>query len=204
MRVTKLEPVTKTKSKVYLDEQFAFVLYKGELSRYKIQEDTDLSEETVHQIKAEILTKRAKLRAMHLLNHMDRTEEQLRAKLKLDLYPEDIIEIAMQYVKSFGYIEDSGYARRYIESRQNSKSRKEIQMALLQKGVAKEVIEEALEECYEKQDESVAIKRLLAKKRFCPETSTDTEKKKMYDYLLRKGFRYEDIRQVLQVSFWNA
>ena len=36
MTVTKIEPVTKSKYKIYLDGQFAFVLYKGELSRYHI------------------------------------------------------------------------------------------------------------------------------------------------------------------------
>ena len=30
MTVTKIEPVTKSKYKIYLDGQFAFVLYKGE------------------------------------------------------------------------------------------------------------------------------------------------------------------------------
>ena len=204
MIVTKLESVTKTKYKVYLNEQFAFVLYKGELSRYKIQEGRDVSQEVIEQIKIEILAKRAKLRAMHLLNYMDRTEEQLRTKLKQDLYPEDIVEIALQYVKSFGYLDDHGYVRRYIESRQSSKSKLEIKMALLQKGVPQEMIQNALEECYEEQDEALSIQKLLEKKRFSAETATEAEKKKMYGYLLRKGFQYDDIRQVIQVSSWNA
>lgn len=204
MKVTKLESVAKTKYKVYLDEQFAFVLYKGELSRYMIQEDAEVSQEIIEQIKAEVLIKRAKLRAMHLLNHMDRTEKQLRDKLKRDLYSEEIIEIAMQYVKSFGYVGDVSYARRYIESKRDSKSKTEIKMTLLQKGIPHEVVQSILEECYEEQDELGAIKRILEKKRFAENEATDVEKKKMFEYLLRKGFCYEDIRQVIQVSFGNA
>lgn len=204
MRVTKLEPVTKTKYKVYLEDQFAFVLYKGELLRYKIQEEHDLSQESITEIKTEILVKRAKLRALHLLNYMDRTEENLRGKLKRDLYPEDIIEQAMQYVKSFGYIGDADYARRFIENRKNAKSRLEIKMALLQKGVSKEIVQSALDESYDRQGEMVAIRKLAARKGYSEETSTDAEKKKLYGYLLRKGFRHEDIRQVIQVSSWNA
>ena len=204
MKVTKLESVTKTKYKVYLDEQFAFVLYKGELSRYKIQEEQELSQEVVGQIKDDVLKKRAKLRAMHLLNHMDRTEQQLRDRLKRDLYSEDIIEIAIQYVKSFGYIGDRGYARRYVESKQNVKSRAEIKMALMQKGISKDIIQSVLEDCYEEQDELSTIRRILEKKRFVEDTATDVEKKKMFEYLLRKGFHYDDIRQVIQVSFGNA
>lgn len=197
MYVTKLEPVTKAKYKVFLEEQFAFVLYKGELSHYKIQEGAQLSEETIKEIKKEILEKRAKLRAMHLLECMDRTETELYAKLKRDLYPEDIIETAMQYVKSFGYIGDSVYAKRFVESRQNTKSKLEIKMSLLQKGVSKEIVSEVLETYYDGQDESVAIQRLLNKKRFSAETATEEEKRKMYGYLMRKGFSYEDIRRVI-------
>ena len=198
MYVTKIEPVTKAKYKVFLDEQFAFVLYKGELSRYKIQEDAQLSEETIKEIKKEILEKRAKLRAMHLLERMDRTEAELYTKLKRDLYPEDIIEIAMQYVKSFGYIGDKGYARRFVESRQGSKSKLEIKMSLLQKGISKEIVSEVLEAYYDGQDESMAIQRLLDKKRFTAETATEEEKRKIYGYLMRKGFAYEDIRRVVK------
>ena len=36
MIVTNIEAVAKNKYKVYLDERFAFVLYKGELSRYRV------------------------------------------------------------------------------------------------------------------------------------------------------------------------
>ena len=41
MTVTKIEAVTKTRYKVYVDEQFAFVLYKGELSRYQVTEGSE-------------------------------------------------------------------------------------------------------------------------------------------------------------------
>lgn len=204
MQVTKIESVTKTKFKVYLEEQFAFVLYKGELSRFKIQEGSELSQETVNQIKNEILVKRVKLRAMYLLNQMDRTEEQLRAKLKKDLYTDDLIAVAMAYVKSFGYIGDYNYAKRFVETKSNSKSKAEIKMLLLQKGVAKEIIEEALEVYYSDTTEDAAIRKILEKKRFSAENATDLEKKKMMEYLMRKGFHYDEIRQVIQVSLWNA
>ena len=82
MRITRIEPVTKTKYRVSVDEQFAFVVYKGELSRFHLKEECELTEDTYAKIK-QVLLKRPKLRAMHLLNDMARTESQLRDKLKL-------------------------------------------------------------------------------------------------------------------------
>ena len=134
MRITRIEPVTKTKYRVSVDEQFAFVVYKGELSRFHLKEECELTEDTYAKIK-EVLLKRAKLRAMHLLNDMARTESQLRDKLKLGGYPSEITEAAIAYVKSFGYINDDAYIRNFIDSRKDKKSRREIYALLRQKGV---------------------------------------------------------------------
>ena len=204
MIVTKIEPITKGKYKVYVDEQFAFVLYKGELSRFQLKEEGEIAEETVRQIKNEVLLKRAKLRAMHLLNGMFRTEDQLRQKLRQNGYPEDVTDEAIAYVKSFGYINDEAYIRNFVESRKDKKSRKELYALLSQKGVKGESVDRILDEIYEEHSDRKAIYEILRKKRWNPENADDKEKQKMYGYLVRKGFRYEDIRQVIQVSFWNA
>lgn len=199
MVVTKVEAVTKTKYKVYVDGQFAFILYKGELSRFHIAEDQELSQEIYEKIRTEVILKRAKLRAMHLLNDMWRTEAQLREKLTRNEYPSDIVEAAISYVKSFGYINDYEYARSFIESRKERKSRREIYMQLVGKGVSRELIDEAFEESYEREDSTEAIRRLLEKKHYDRENTTLEEKKKIMAYLVRKGFGYDDIRKTMQI-----
>ena len=204
MTVTKIEAISKTKYQIFIDNKFAFVLYKGELSHYHIEEDGEIDEAVYEEIKKNVVSKRAKLRARHLLNDMDRTENQLRDKLKSNLYPEDIIDEALNYVKSFGYINDYNYAKRFVDSRKDRKSKKELYALLCGKGLARELIDSAFEECYEREDGQNAIAELLRKKKFCLETATDKEKQKIYAFLMRKGFSYEDIRQVIQVSGWNA
>ena len=204
MQITDIKSVSKTKFKVYLDGQFAFTLYKGELFRYRIQEDGELSEEVYQEIREKVVLKRAKLRAMHLLNDMDRTESQLRTKLLNGDYPADIVDEAIAYVKSFGYINDESYFRRFIESKRNSKSKKEIYALLMKKGVDMEQVQEILSEYYSAEDSLNAIRDLLRKKRYDPKSATDQEMRKIYGYLARKGFGYEDIRQVIQINEWNA
>lgn len=204
MIVTKIEPVNKTRYKVYIEGQFAFALYKGELSRYRIKEDTELDEQIVGKIKNEIVIKRAKLRAMHLLNDMDRTESELRTKLKQGLCTEDVIDAAIDYVKGFGYIDDYRYAIHFIDIKRQSKSRKEIYAALVQKGVSQQLIDLAMEESYESDGDQEAIRRLIEKKRFDIHTADPSQMQKIYAFLARKGFRYEDIRQVVQYYDENA
>lgn len=150
------------------------------------------------------ILKQAKMKALRLLSDMDRTEEQLRLKLKQKSYSDEVIDETLEYVKSFGYINDERYAECYVLGRQKSKSRREIYASLCQKGVAGGIAEQALEKCYEHYDETETIRILAEKKHYSETNSTDDERKKIYHYLLRRGFRNEDIRQVIQVSFWNA
>lgn len=204
MTVTNIEAVTKTRYKVYVDEQFAFVLYKGELSRYHVAVGEEIPEEIYKEIYQEVIVKRAKLRALHLLNDMGRTEAQLRQKLKQSDYTEEVIEEAIRYVKSFGYVNDAEYARNFIINRKEKKSRKELYLLLVQKGLNAELLDQVFEESYDDNSSIEAIEAIMKKKRYNPETATNTETQKILAYLTRKGFQYEDIRQVLQVSNRNA
>lgn len=204
MTVTNIEAVTKTRYKVYVDEQFTFVLYKGELSRYHVAVGEEIPEEIYKEIYQEVIVKRAKLRALHLLNDMGRTEAQLRQKLKQSDYTEEVIEEAIRYVKSFGYVNDAEYARNFIINRKEKKSRKELYLLLVQKGLNAELLDQVFEESYDDNSSIEAIEAIMKKKRYNPETATNAETQKILAYLTRKGFQYEDIRQVLQVSNRNA
>ena len=198
MIVTKTEACTRTKYRVWLDGEFAFVLYKGELSRYGIREGEEIAGSTVEKIEQEVVLKRAKLYAMHLLEDMDRTESGLREKLRRAMYPEKAVEGAVEYVRSFGYLDDGRFAENFVRSRKNLKSRKEIRALLTQKGVDSEKIDAAFEICYGEEDERAAAAALLRKKRFDPDTADEAEIRKICGYLARKGFRYETVRQVIQ------
>lgn len=204
MTVTKLESVMKTKYKVFLDGEFAFVLYKGELSRYGIREGIQVEDELREKVMNEVILKKAKLRAMHLLEDMDRSESALREKLRQGLYPPEAVETAISYVKSFGYLDDARYAENFVQSRKASKSRREILYQLCQKGVSREIAQRVVEECFDGQGETEAILKIIEKKRVDLRTATPEQMQKLYGHLARKGFRYEDIRQVIQNYDENA
>lgn len=193
MIVTNIEAVTSAKYKVYLDGVHAFLLYKKELSRYHIAVGEAVTREACEKIRTEIVLKRAKLRALHLLNDMGRTKFQLCQKLERDGYPEDIVEEAASYAESFGYINDENYARIFVESRKSKKSRKEICAGLLQRGIDKELAEQVFAEYYGEEDACAAITGILKKKHFDPEKADRKETQKMFGYLARKGFKCEDI-----------
>ncbi len=154
----------------------------------------------IRQTGREKTVKRAKARAMNFLNKMGRTESQLREKLLQGDYPEDVIDEVLDYVKSFGYVDDENYAESFILGRKERKSRWELWMLLEQKGVAPEVIDRAFESCYNSEDTEAAIRGLMRKRKYDPETADRKETQKFMNYLVRKGFQCDDIRAVFSAS----
>lgn len=201
MMITKITPLDNSKGKVQVsfDQAQTLILYQSELRKFGLEEQMPVSDELYEQLFHEIVGKRAVKRAMHLLEKMDRTEEQLRKKLLESRYPEKLVEEAITYVKSYHYIDDERYARTFVRLNQEQRSAGRMKMDLLAKGIASEVIERAIEEENETPPE-VLIQRLLEKKNFDPDTAAPKETAKMYQFLLRRGFRANEIMHVLRGS----
>lgn len=135
----------------------------------------------------------AKKKAMKLLERQDRTQEQLVKKLKECGYPEEAVTGAVEYVKSFHYLDDRRFAANYIRYRQNEKSRYRLKQELYNKGVEESVIEEALDAEYEAEEKDL-IGKLLEKKHYDPDTADQKERNRITGYLMRRGFSLEQIR----------
>jgi Uncharacterized protein conserved in bacteria len=201
--VSKITSITQKKYQVYMNEQFAFTLYKGELSHYGLREGVSVTQELYQEIES-MLLKRAKKRSLHLLNTRSYTQKQLSDKLKMNGYSDKIILQAIDYVESFGYINDKAYVEQYIATQKGRRSMREIREKLRQKGIERQRLEDFFEAMEDEQDDTDAIKSILQKKKYAPCEASVEEKRRIYAYLARKGFRYEDINKVLQVSDGNT
>lgn len=197
MQIVEIVPGSKGKITVNLDNGISFPIYEKEANIYHLKEGKEISEEQWKKIRMEVLDQRAKKRAMYLLQKMDRTEYQLRRKLEENGYPQEVIDCALDYVKSWHYIDDFRYASAYIRCHQDKKSRLQMKVSLQQKGISSEVIGEALEEAYEGEEDSLILK-LLEKKHY--DTDMDQkEKYKIYQYLMRKGFSGQTVRRLMEM-----
>ncbi len=195
MTVTEIVPFDKRRSKVILEDDFTLVLYRGEIKRFGIEEGKPLSEETYQEILQEVLLKRARERVLFLLKSSDKTEQELRRKLKDGGYPKEAVDYAINFVKEHRFINDQDYGRRYVEFNSERKSERQIQYELQKKGLDKEVIQEILKE--QPVDEEAQIQAYVKKKRLQPEEMDFKERHKVMAALGRKGFSYEAISRVL-------
>ena len=198
MIVTDIVEYTKAKYKIFIDGEFAFVLYKGELRQFNIRKGEELDEDAHSKILEEILPKRAKLRAMHLLEKRPYTEKVLRDKLKESFYGEEVIDQAIDYLKGYKYIDDYSYACQYLYTYSGTKTVKKMEQDLMIKGIKKDTIREAIESCKdagELVDEKAMIRDLLRKKNYSAKESTPKDRNKIMNYLYNKGFSIDNIRR---------
>lgn len=201
MLIERIEPVDKKRKLIQLDSGESFVLYVGEIRLLRLEENKELKPEIYDRILKTVLPKRAKLRVMNLLKTRPYTEYQLTKKLKDGGYPDEVILIAIEYVKSYGYVNDKQYAIDYIRSQAKNRSKKELYMKLQQKGIQRETLDAAFYETYgsykdasegESFDEEAVIIKALTKKGFTG-NETYEERQKLLAYFYRRGFSMDTV-----------
>lgn len=200
MIVTGVEELSKSRSRVFIDGEFAFVLYKGEFRLYHIALGHEVSQRDYEIICKEVLPKRAKKCAMNLLTKRDYPTSKLRDKLRQYGYPETIVNQALEYVASFHYTDDCRYALDYIRQQQGSRSRLRIENDLQKKGIDRGTIERAWDQWEQEggiQDEASMVRELLRKRGFDGKVASPEQRRKEYGFLMRKGFSQECVKDAV-------
>jgi len=195
MIITQLEELEKGKVKVYIDEEYHFLLYKKDIKVHHLEENEVISDIIYEDIVVNTVLRRAKQKAIAILKFMNRTEQELIIKLRQADYTDSIITNVIDYVKSYHYIDDARYAVDFIRSKKDSKSKRQLQTELMQKGISKEHLEQAFYEEYI--DEDIAVQKAIAKKNKNLENMTKEEKLKLSSYLYRKGYQLDLIKKYI-------
>lgn len=199
MLITSIEIYKSNRYKVCMEDGTHLILYKGEVRRYHLKEQMELPLALYEELYYEVLGKRVKKRAMALLEKQDRTEDALRRKLMEGEYPQELVEDAIAYVKRYHYIDDRRYAENYVRYHQQGKSRLRLKQELMRRGIERRLAADVLEECYEQADEE-KIREVLRRKRYDPEHADRREQQRIYAYLMRAGFRSEDILHAMKCT----
>lgn len=195
--ISRIEKRSSGRYQVLLEGEESFPLYFKELRQYDIEEGGVLADQAYQEIMRELLPVRAKKKALHLLEQMDRTEQQLYRKLTDGGYPDSIAREAVDYVKGYHYIDDIRYAAAYIESRKETRSLRQIERELYQKGIQKEDFWRAAAQL-EAPDEERQILSWVKKKRFCAAKADRKERERLIRFLLYRGYEMAVIQKVLR------
>lgn len=145
------------------------------------------------------MLQKAKDYAFLLLKFRLRSENELRQRLKKKKFDADIIELTLFFLKDKGFIDDNYFAKTWIESRiKKPLGIRRLKAELSIKGINKAIIDTQIDEIKKSYSEEdivggIAKDRLNKLKGIDPQKA----KKRVYAYLLRRGFSPEVVIDVL-------
>jgi regulatory protein len=200
-KITAIEAQKRTPDRVniHLDGEFAFGLSRIVAAWLRVGQE--LSEEKVEQLQAEEARERALQQAMLFLGYRARSESEIRQNLRKHEIPEPIIEQTLERLRQDGLANDNQFARAWVENRSafRPRSRRLMAMELRQKGLDDEAISSATENV---DDEALAYEAAQKKVSRLKNLEWSEFRKKMSDFLGRRGFSYSVIAPVV-TRVWN-
>lgn len=136
---------------------------------------------------------------MRAVNARERTEQELRAFLERRRVESPVIEDAIAEMISLGFVDDTGYARRFTDDRRllDQWGSERIAADLARRGIDRDTIESALAGV-ERGDELQAAIDLLDRRYQTP-FGGDRDRDKAWRMLVRRGYEpelaYEAVRR---------
>ncbi len=200
MQVTAITPQKRdeTRFNIFIDGAYAFALPMQDILYFKLKEGKEVSEETVEFIQKNLIYIKAQDTALHFIGYKMRTGKEIRRKLEEKGFAEETIAEVMTFLEKYGYADDREYCCKYIKERLrlHPKSRYALGMELRQRGVSSKLIEEIMAET--EMDEAGDAFRWLEKKWRGQWPPEEKKKKQLQDFLLRKGYSYDMIREAFR------
>ena len=164
MQITEIKKIGRgDRYSIFIDSVFDGTLEAEILVKHKLKTGDEIGEEQWRQIKLENGKLSAFSRAVGYIEKSLKTQKQLQTYLKEKGFLQESIDDAVQKLKEYGYIDDKVYAENYIKTYKDKKGKIKLKFDLLSKGVAADVIEEALQEFVDEDEQYAACEKLLKK-----------------------------------------
>jgi len=200
MKITKIKKQKRRKNRynLYVDGEFfegvdentvvKLNLYKG-----KVVEKGDL--ERIRKVEIE---EKLHDKVLRLISRFPKTEKELKDYILKKGYSKEISQKEINRLKEYDLIDDDNYVENYVKSNRKYSIRM-LKNKLYKKGVPGKIIEKHLSG-EDIQKKELKILKKLAKKKF---KRVDTlgekeQKEKVFAYLARKGFNFDDINKIVK------
>lgn len=196
-RITAISPQKRNRQRynVFIDSSYAFSLSEKLAASLNIGDR--LKTEDIERLKTEDEQEYAFSRALHYLKFRPRSRQEIRQYLEKKEISPPGIEKAVKKLENYSYIDDAEFARAWIESRKRHRPRGEFALRheLKQKGVSENIIDRMLDGYQEAEH---AWKAVSPKLEHWAGLGQLELKKKIYDYLSRRGFSFETCEEMFR------
>lgn len=196
----KLQVKRENRCSIYINGEFVFGLSDVDVLFYKLKIGDTISEDKYNEIIDNVLLNSAKNTALKFLSTRMRSEQEVRKKLEEKEFGVDVVDKVITFLENYKYIDDVQFAKTYSRDRLKVKGHgiKKIKYDLKMLGVQEEIIDEILSEEEAKEMEYEKAYSQAFKKAKNLDINDIKDKKKLNDFMLRRGYNYDIIVSVMK------
>lgn len=184
---------------VYLDGEFAFGL--AAMTAVSLRIGQTLTTAEIEKLQQADELENAKQSAIRYIEYRPRSMAEVRTHLRQKGFVDTAVDQACERLQEVGLLDDAAFARYWVEQRETFKPRSQmaLRQELQQKGVSREVMESVITEVDETEAARQAALKQSPRWQHLPEAEF---KLKLSNYLQRRGFSYDLIKQIVN-ECWN-
>lgn len=207
MIITSIEPQKnrENRSSIFIDYEFSFGASNVDVLFYKLKVNDVITEDKLNMILENLVYTKARETAYKYLGFKARTKKEVFDKLIEKEYSENVAHDIVLELEKYKYIDDLTYSQNFLKEKMLYKGvgTRKIKYMLSEKGVSREIIESLFEEddFYDEELEKVVELINTKTRRIDIENITQKEKKKVYDFLQRRGYSYSIINDAFKEVF---
>lgn len=198
-KVTQVEPQKKNPKRfnIFLNDEFAFgadedLVVNRRLVIGKIIDPQDLDKILFEAEVGKLMEKM--YRWFGIRQH---SEKEVRDYFRRKTFSQLVADTVIEILKKKEMIDDMAFAKAWTEARRRSKQKgiRAIKLELFQKGIDREIIEEVVAPENEEELATLALEKKMKTWR-----NLDPQKleQKAYEFLARKGFEYNVIKEIIE------
>ena len=166
------------------------------VSEHFLKKGDSLTEEKLDALVFQSQYQRAKSRAVWYLDRKDRTANELYKKLCQAGFDQKASAQVIARLQEVGLIDDRRFAENYRDRLlRDNVSKREMLNKLFQKGVPYDLAKEVLSDLEVSEEEQI---KALIDKKYRTKLTAENGAEKVFAALVRKGFSYGAVRQVLK------
>ena len=194
-KITQIEKQSKRdRCNIYLDGVYGFSLARRTLEDSGLQENENLTETKIQELKEKDQESKAFDRSLLILSYRANSSGEMRRKLTKN-FEKPIIDKVIVKLEKLGLLNDEEFAKNFAEN--SKKGKRLVRLELLKKGIKKEIAEEVVQEKDQEKELENALKLADKILKRYPKEDVQTKKKKIYENLSRRGFSYDIFKKVV-------
>lgn len=200
-KIIKIKRSTKYSDRIIiiLDDKSVFRIPEGVFVLNILHEGDEVTKKEIESYGKKMRLQEARDSANRLLGFRMRSIFEMKRRLKEKDFDQQEIDYTIQNLINKNFLNDEEFGRAFVKEKvQNKKiGPRALKKEIYQHNLPTELMESLIQEVYDEYNPKALIELHLAKKRIKKKTLINKkDKKRLTDFLIRKGFYWDSIRDV--------